>query len=144
MIETGKTCINRKWCKMYRIITNNRLCVEKYGDQIPMEYLETGTFMDVLRKTRDYLHTGWRLETHPLTGSIKPNQTPYKSIMVSDQEVERDEYYTQSMTIENAIASCEKFLAIRQTPDWPENIRADFRLVDLSLIEGAIQKILYY
>lgn len=127
---------------MYRIITNNSLCVEKYGDQLSMEYLETGTFMDVLRKTRDYLHLGWRLETHPLTGSIKPNQTPYKSIMVSDAKVEPDESYTQTITIENAIASCEKFLAIRQTPDWPEQIRADFRLVDLSLIEGAIQRIL--
>lgn len=127
---------------MYRIITNNRLCVEKYGEQISMEYLETGTFMDVLHKTRDYLHKGWRLETHPLTGSIKPNQTPYKSIMVSDHKVEPDEAYTQILTIENSISSCEKFLAIRQTPDWPEHIRADFRLVDLSLIEGAINKIL--
>ena len=129
---------------MYRIITNNSMCVEKYGSQISMEYLETGTFMDVLRKTRDYLHRGWRLETHPLTGSIKPNQTPYKSIMVSDHKVEKDESYTQTITIENAITSCEKFLAIKQTPDWPEHIRADFRLVDLSLIEGAIQKILKY
>ena len=127
---------------MYRIITNNSMCVEKYGSQISMEYLETGTFMDVLRKTRDYLHRGWRLETHPLTGSIKPKQTPYKSIVVSDHKVEKDASYAQRITIEDAIPSCEKFLAIKQTPDWPEHIRADFRLVDLSLIEGAIQKIL--
>ena len=142
MVETGDACINRGWSEMYRIVTNNRLCLEKYGNQISVEFLEDASFLDVLVKVRNYLQGGWKLETHPMTGSLKPNQTPYKSIMVSDHKVEQDESYTQTITIENAITSCEKFLAIKQTPDWPEHIRADFRLVDLSLIEGAIQKIL--
>lgn len=127
---------------MYRIITNNRLCLVKYGDQVPVEFLEGKGYMDVLLTVRDYIQKGWRLETHPMTGSLKPNQTPFKSIMISDLPVDREEFYEQEITIENGISACWKFQSIRKTPDWPENLLEDFRIVDLSLIEGAIQKIL--
>jgi hypothetical protein len=44
---------------MYLIVTNNQLCLRKYGSQIKVEYLEDGSYMDVLLKVRDYLHLGW-------------------------------------------------------------------------------------
>ena len=69
---------------MYRIVTNNSLCRDKYQELIPVDFLEGKGYMDVLLAVRDYIQKGWRLETHPMTGSLKPNQTPYKSIMVSD------------------------------------------------------------
>ena len=127
---------------MYRIITNNSLCRDEYQELLPVEYLEGKGYMDVLLTVRDYIQKGWRLETHPMTGSLKPNQTPYKSIMVSDLPLDQEEFYSQEMTIENSILSCRKFLEIKQTPDWSEEIRKDFMIVDLSLIEGAIQKVL--
>ena len=127
---------------MYRIVTNNSLCRDKYQELIPVDFLEGHGYMDVLLSVRDYIHNGWRLETHPMTGSLKPNQTPYKSIMVSDLPREQEEFYSQEMTIENSILSCRKFLEIKQTPNWTEEIRKDFMIVDLSLIEGAIQKVL--
>lgn len=129
---------------MYRMITNNRLCRDKYGNQIQMEFLDGGSYMDVLLKTRDYIQKGWCLETHPMTGSLKPNQTPYKSILISDRKVDQDEFYSFEMTMENGIMACEKFQKIRKTPDWPEHLREDYRIVDLSLIEGALQKILQF
>ena len=127
---------------MYRIVTNNSLCRDKYQELIPVDFLEGKGYMDVLFAVRDYIQKGWRLETHPMTGSLKPNQTPYKSIMVSDLPREQEEFYSQEMTIENSILSCRKFLEIKQTPNWTEEIRKDFMIVDLSLIEGAIQKVL--
>ena len=127
---------------MYRIVTNNSLCRDKYQELIPVDFLEGKGYMDVLLAVRDYIQKGWRLETHPMTGSLKPNQTPYKSIMVSDLPREQEEFYSQEMTIENSILSCRKFLEIKQTPNWTEEIRNDFMIVDLSLIEGAIQKVL--
>ena len=126
---------------MYRIVTNNSLCRDKYQELIPVDFLEGKGYMDVLLAVRDYIQKGWRLETHPMTGSLKPNQTPYKSIMVSDLPREQEEFYSQEMTIENSILSCRKFLEIKQTPNWTEEIRKDFMIVDLSLIEGAIQKV---
>ena len=52
---------------MYRIITNNQMCLVKYGDQIQVEYLDGQSYMDVLVKVRDYIQNGWCLETHPMT-----------------------------------------------------------------------------
>lgn len=100
---------------MYRIITNNQMCLVKYGDQIQVEYLDGQSYMDVLVKVRDYIQNGWCLETHPMTGSLKPNQTPYKSVMVSDRPVDKEEFYQQEITIENGITACRKF------PVDPEN-----------------------
>ena len=127
---------------MYRIVTNNSLCRDKYQELIPVDFLEGKGYRDVLLAVRDDIQKGGRLETHPMTGSLKPNQTPYKSIMVSDLPREQEEFYSQEMTIENSILSCRKFLEIKQTPNWTEEIRKDFMIVDLSLIEGAIQKVL--
>lgn len=141
-LKQGFSCINRRVSRMYRIITNNSLCRDKYGKELPVEYLDGKKYMDVLLTVRDYIQKGWRLETHPMTGSLKPNQTPYKSIMISNLPVDSEEFYSQEITIENSIAACRKFLSIRETPDWPEHLREDYRIVDLSLIEGAIQKVL--
>ena len=44
---------------MYRIITNNQMCLVKYGDQIQVEYLDGQSYMDVLVKVRDYIQNGW-------------------------------------------------------------------------------------
>ena len=129
---------------MYRIVTNNRLCRDKYGSQVEMDYLENGSYLDVLLKVKDYIQKGWCLETHPMTGSLKPNQTPYKSVMISNRPVDREDFYNQEITMENSVSICQKFQAIRKTPDWPEHLREDYREVDLSLIEGALQKILNF
>lgn len=127
---------------MYRIVSNNPMCLAKYGGRVSVELLENGSYLEVLLKVRDYLHKGWKLETHPMTGSLKPNQTPFKSIMISNHPLDQDEFYNQEMIIENGIEACRKFLSIRKTPDWPESLLEDFQIVDLSLIEGAIQRIL--
>ena len=98
--------------------------------------------MDVLVKVRDYIHKGYRIETHPMAGSLKPNQIPFKTVVVawSDIAVDKQEFYEQALLIENCISTCEKFMKDRTTPDWPESIREDFRDVDLSLLEGAANK----
>ena len=62
--------------------------------------------------------------------------------MYLPRDYDKEEFYQQEITIENGITACRKFQSIRKTPDWPQNLLEDFQAVDLSLIEGAIQKIL--
>ena len=128
---------------MYIVVTNNVKCRDRYQGKLKVDLLENGSYIDVLIKVRNYIHKGYRLETHPMAGSLKPNQIPYKTIIISDSEVEKEEFYQFEMVMENSIQSCEKFMKDRRTPDWPENILEDFRDVDLSLIEGAVKKIIY-
>ena len=127
---------------MYSMVTNNSKCRDRFESVMTVDFLPEGTYMDVLVKVRDYIHKGYRLETHPMAGSLKPNQIPFKTVVVSrsDIAVDKQEFYDQDILIENCISTCEKFMKDRTTPDWPESIREDFRDVDLSLLEGAANK----
>lgn len=97
-----------------------------------------GQYIDVLRFVRDMVHKGYRIVTHPLMGSIKPNETPYRSIIV-ENGMSLD---VNSLTvIENSIATCEKFLSDNKPPHWSDKILEDFRFVDLKLFESAFDSI---
>lgn len=80
---------------------------------------------------RDRIHAGYRLLTHPLSGSVKPNETHYKSIGISDRP--QPQVCTDSLElIEQGIAVCHKFPV--RYPVLPEKLKKDFQLVDLTLI----------
>ncbi|MGI6090101.1 MAG: GrdX family protein [Saccharofermentanales bacterium] len=120
------------------IVTNNSLVFEKYSNHCDVIYLKGAGYLDVLYAVRDRIHLSYVLLTHPLAGSLKPNQTPYKSIIITRGEAGID---TDSVVlIENSIAAAQKFLQDRKTPSWSEKILSDFRTVDLSLMENAMQK----
>lgn len=129
---------------MYIIVTNNKAVKERYEGflkNLSVEYLEDKGCLDVLTGVRDYIHKGYRLETHPMAGSVKPNQNPYKSVMISDHSLEQGEFQEFIMVMENCIMVCREFLERKALPDWPEELKKDFRFVDLSLIESAVERI---
>lgn len=97
--------------------------------------------MDILTEVRNRIHRGSRLETHPMAGSVKPNQNPYKSVMISDQKSDFGEFQEFITILENCIMICRDFLEQKALPEWPENLKADFRFVDLSLIESAAERL---
>lgn len=123
------------------IITNNKYVYEKYKDKLEVEFYENFTYLDVLEYVRDRVHEGHKLTTHPLSGSVKPNETPYKTIMISDKKGVID--FDSLKIIEDSIATTKKFINNKPTPNWPESILDDFRVIDLSLIENVINKITY-
>lgn len=93
--------------------------------------------MDVLVTTRDFIHKGHELLTHPLSGSIKPNETPYKSIIISD---EVDAMKMDSlMIIEDSILTAKKFMEMKKTPQWTEQVLEDFSEIDYRLLESGIE-----
>lgn len=119
----------------YMIITNNDLVYEKYKKNYNIDYVN-GDFKDVLIKTRDKIHEGYELLTHPLSSSIKPNETPYKSIIISDEKGNLK--YESVVLIENSIMTYDKFtkLSFKLT----DKIIEDFKLVDLTVLESALNR----
>ena len=120
------------------ILTNNPDVEESLKDKNVLRI--DGTYRDVLIRARDLVHQGHRLLTHPLMGSLKPNETPYRTIAVSSEQGALD---TDSlMLIENAIETFDKFAQVTR-PDrgvnTPERMLADFRMIDLSLITSALE-----
>ena len=126
---------------MYLLVTNNRLCFEKYRDRVRVDYLEDGSYLDVLVRARDYVQKGSRIDTHPMAGSIKPNQSPFRSVLLSDRKMDGDEVIENELMIEDAVLMTKKFLSDRPVRKWDESIVNDFRQVDLELISGAIDRV---
>lgn len=116
------------------IITNNEMVRDKYASQVTVEFHPVKC-TEIMRMTRDYIHAGHKLLTHPLAGSIKPNETPYKTIFLTKSKKKMD---SESLRIiEECIIACKKF-GKERFPNMPENMRQDFRTIDCSLCDNAM------
>ncbi|WP_034328393.1 GrdX family protein [Alkaliphilus transvaalensis] len=128
-------------CKKVTIITNNSNVCGKYDKKYQINYTD-GTLLDVLKITRDKIHDGYKLLSHPLSGSVKPNETVYKSVIVSNEKGNLD--IESLMFIESAIETAEKFINMKQPPSWNNEILSDFREIDCTLIDSAIESMETY
>jgi len=116
------------------IVTNNRQVSDRYERIYPVEYYEV-TYMQTLLLVRDRVHLGHALLTHPLAGSIKPNETPFKSVMISRSKGETDPGSVQ--LIEESIETYNKFKN-KKFPNMSLRMRDDYAQIDLSLLENAL------
>ena len=115
---------------MRMIFTNNPLVREKHPEM--SHFLETDV-AGVFTAVRDKVHRGAVLITHPLSGSVKPNESPYKSVIVSMKD---GLDYKSLNLIENAIDMINRLQKLKH--DYSENVLMDFQLIDLELINSAI------
>lgn len=117
------------------IVTNNPSVKDYFRDD-EVHFVDKG-YKDVLLKVRDYIHQNHILLTHPLSGSVKPNETPYKSIAV---ELSDKLDFESLELIENALMVYDKFQGNEQTPNWTQSIKEDFMVIDFDLIKNALRK----
>ena len=120
----------------YLILTNNplvRRCMEGQG-LYTIRLEEDKSFREILVEARDLVYAGHILYTHPLAGSVKPNETPYKSLIVSIEPHGFDAQHAELMS--NAIAVFDKFKPISR--ELGEGVLRDFQLIDYTLLCGAI------
>lgn len=117
------------------IVTNNPKVRSFFEDlKYPVIFIEGG-YGDVLDELRKKVHLNYELLTHPLSGSIKPNETPYKSVAIH----KGDTLDMLSLElISNAVEVYERLQNDLKTPLWTENILDDFMVIDLDLIKNAL------
>lgn len=118
------------------VITNNPLTKSSLNGRFDVIYKEVD-LLDVLIMVRDYIHKGHKLLTHPLMGSIKPNQTPYKSVAISKKKYTDIDLMSLEI-IENSILKAKAMLDNKKLPKWPQNALEDFSLIDYDLIKNAL------
>lgn len=131
-----------KLLKDYVLVTNNKKVYDTYSNEFEVEYIEGMDYSAVLNRCRELIHSGYIMETHPLSGSIKPNETPFKTVLLSAPSSDNIITDTQSLLIiEDAVATYEKFLLNRPTPNWIGRAVDDFMTIDLSLIKPVMEKL---
>ena len=109
----------------FMIVTNNPLVEKVLSKYYEVRYLPEENYRAILITVRDLVYAGHKLYTHPLSGSVKPNETPYKSVVVS--KVPHKMNADEAAIISNCVEAYDKFTPL-----------GDFQLIDYTLLCGAV------
>ena len=115
------------------ILTNNPMVRDILGRLYDVRFSDM-PLRDILVKARDLVYLGHTLYTHPLSGSVKPNETPFKSVVLSSAPGKMDPEHAEIMA--SAIAVCDKLKP--RTFKLTDKLLDDFMLIDYTLLCGAI------
>lgn len=120
------------------LVTNNDRVYLKYRDEIKCILLDN--YEDVLIKVRDMIYDRHILLTHPQASSLKPNQTPYRSIIVYPKN--NEDNMNDVLLIEKCLEVFKAWQDIALTPKkYESRVSEDFKTIDLSIIENVVPRI---
>ncbi len=117
------------------VLTNNPMVHERAASGIEVVFA-AGGIKGVFECAARYIADGHRLLTHPLSGSVKPGETPYKSVLLAGEASPAMDDASARL-ISEAFAACDKFAD--RSAFWPAHTLRDLQMIDLSLIEGALE-----
>ena len=114
------------------LITNNDKVYLKYKDKLQCIFTEK--YEEVLIKVRDMVYDRHILLTHPQASSLKPNQTPYRSVVLYPQG--NEDNMKDILLIEKCLETFKQWQNISLTPEnYSDKIAEDFKVIDLSIID---------
>jgi len=127
----------------YLLVTNNPLVKKEIedgnlGNDLDIKLKLCDDLDQVMIKVRDFIHKGYNLISHPLAGSVKPAQNPYRSILI---EKDNGLNYESLKTIEKAIEKLKQFQKNKIEKEYPADILEDYQVIDHSLISSGIKSI---
>ncbi len=126
------------------VVTNNHAIIDReseFKDKIEeIIYIDSLNILEVFYKVRDKVHQGHILLTHPLSGSVKPSETPFKSIAISKETHKLD---VESLyIIEDAIEMAVKLIGDRTSNvTYDPDIIEDFSVIDYGLIKNGLESL---
>ncbi|WZL71742.1 GrdX family protein [Clostridiaceae bacterium 35-E11] len=113
----------------YLIVTNNPKVNETFDNVLFTEE----TYENVLVRTRNLVHEGFELISHPLAASIRMLFSPYCSVIIGQKNSGINPFHVE--TIENSIIKYRRLTEQRNI----DNINSeDYALIDIKLLENAL------
>lgn len=130
--------------KIKKLVTNNPRVIEEVkngelGSDLNLVIEKCNDLDEVMTRSRDLIHKGYKLLTHPLAGSVKPAQNPYRSIILAESEKDLD-YFSLNI-MEKALDKLRQFQKTKKDIEYPESILEDYQLIDHSLISSGIESL---
>ncbi|MBT9136166.1 MAG: hypothetical protein DDT34_01239 [Firmicutes bacterium] len=117
------------------ILTNNKSIALRPTDVL----ISSPNMLAVLETARDYVHLGHHLLTHPLAGSVKPNENPCRSLVLTCDRLGVDPQSVQ--LIEGCLSLARRMLKERPLSSFPPSVLADLELIDRSLLETGVESL---
>ena len=94
----------------------------------------------VMIKVRDLVYDRHILLTHPQASSLKPNQTPYRSIAVYPKG--NEDNMKDIMLIEKCLEVYYQWQEIAPSPaKYSDKVAYDFKTIDLSIVDNVMPRI---
>ena len=118
------------------IISNNPKVMATFST---IGYCCCDDYQHVLYQARDKIHAGALLLTHPLAGSVKPGESPYRSVVVDEREGALD--LRSLEVIEAAIDRFNTLMAGARARSYDEQTLQDFQLIDYQLLKSGLESI---
>lgn len=120
------------------LITNNDRVYAKYKDELKVILLDT--YEEVLIKVRDMVYDRHLLLTHPQASSLKPNQTPYRSVAVYPKG--KEDNMKDILLIEKCLQVYYEWQEIAPSPEkYDARVANDFKTIDLSVVDNIIPRL---
>ncbi len=117
------------------VVTNNPLTEQCLPKSIQCRCAPEMSHRDVLVLVRDMVHKNHKLLTHPLAGSVKPNETPYRSILLTSEGTQ-----LCAESVDMMSAGIEKYdTFVQKNRQLTEETKLDFMMIDFILIAGALR-----
>lgn len=128
------------------LYTNNPRVRDLFHTQLTTYYFDE-SLIDLLNRIKVKVSDGYELLSHPLSGSVKPGETPFKSVLLSKEPGEYDLLSVE--LIDNALERSRFFFRHYKLSEhakaadfpWDEQVIADFALVDETLVRSAVESI---
>ncbi|MGB9780260.1 GrdX family protein [Caldanaerobacter sp.] len=119
----------------YVIVTNNPLVRDVYPQDC--EFIE-GTIVNVLTRCRDLIHKGYVLMSHPLAGNVKPDCSPFKSVLLKESKGTVD--FNSVVIIEGCLLKVKEIIE-KEGINYIENEKVlnDLAYLDKELIKEVIE-----
>ena len=114
------------------LLTNNPMAAQRFAYTFDVDYRDLAA-PDLLKATRDMVHQGRKLLTHPVTSGTAPNGSPFVSVVLTKEAGATD--FDSASIIESALAVYAK-LGNRMPPrqHLPEGVAKDFMLINCEMI----------
>ena len=124
------------------LITNNP-CFQQSVDLSRLQFF-CGTSLDVLIAARDAVHLGSDLLTHPLYGNLRPNQQPFRSILLQNPARKERNFgaaanFESISRIEEAVLLYRSYgTSLIEAESLPDDTREDYAFVDSELMRESL------
>lgn len=116
---------------MLRLITNN---AGLHANAVSSEYID-GSSLDVLIHVRGLVHSGSIILTHPLCGNLRPNQQPFRSVIIDAESGAVD---LDSLSVIESAVNVYQSAKLIFPKDLDDKTRADYAYIDAELMRESL------
>jgi len=121
------------------IVTNNSKVFNFYKETNEVIFNQKQDLVEFLGFIKEKIYEGHQVLSDPILSNIERPENPYKSIAISREIFEENDY--QEKLIEKVIGIAQKIKNRKKFYEFNENSLEEYRFIDLNLLNDAIRSL---